>query len=745
MPQLCRAVLLTVCAVLCAHHAAAADEDVALPGTAAVQVPADIYDRQYKQLEDAFLKRIAESDRVRTARWHRDFTSAKRYAASVEPNRATVATLIGAGGRETAGIAPEVRPLANAPGVHHVEFQVYYDVRVDGLLMMPAGDGPFPVVIACHPDAGSPEALCGEAAEQRARWAQTLVSKGFAVIAPRFLPRVTDHPDAAAYAKDLRHVIHRMSYVVGKHPIGVDVDTVSAAIDALPALGRGKLDASRVGVFGTDQGGLTAMYAAALDSRIDTAVLVDSFDDRSRAYDEPADRAIFRQLVEFDDSDVCSLIAPRPLCVVARDGDGVSREFAAVREVYQSLSPANARESVQLVTNDPEALTAVDWLARSLNASSREHRPPLTKTPLRPAAETTAKRDKLYAQLKAHFDALIEQSDAVRAKRWASDARSPEHWQQQRLPQMREAYLNLVGRWDNVKRTPLNPRSQKAYDTEDYVGYKVLLDVFDGIEAYGVLLVPKGVPAGERRPVVICQHGFAGNPEKTIGPGDVDQYYRRFPHNLARRGYVAFAPYIVVPTEESEWRLDRRSKILGESRVSVCVHKYAAIVDFLRQLPFVQPNRIGFQGLSFGGYTGLWVVSQEPRISPVVVAGYFSDWKARLFDDAKGYMPIRSEEMYSWDILNSFNHSDLAAMICPRPVFVEHGIDHGPNWMIWSGAEYEHVESLYAQLGIVDRQRFYPFPGGHETGTEVAFQFLDKWLAFTPKRAPTGVVFADTP
>jgi hypothetical protein len=196
-----------------------------------------------------------------------------------------------------------------------------------------------------------------------------------------------------------------------------------------------------------------------------------------------------------------------------------------------------------------------------------------------------------------------------------------------------------------------------------------------------------------------------------------------------------------VPTEESEWKLDRRGKIVGESRVSVCRHQYAAIVDFLQSLGFVDPNRIGYQGLSYGGFTGLWVVSQEPRISPVIVAGYFSDWKARLFDDPKGYMPIRSECMYVWDQMHTFNHSDLASMICPRPFFVEHGIEHGPNWMKWSGGEYRFVDALYTQLGIPDRTQFYAFPGGHETGTEEAFRFLDKWLQFTPKKTPTGVVF----
>jgi cephalosporin-C deacetylase-like acetyl esterase len=673
-----------------------------LAGTKSAEIPANIYDVQYQQTEATLLKRVAQSPQVREKRWHRDFSSAENYEKSVAPNRQIVAKLIGLGDRvKTPGEVTVKQLSANDKfTAFEIEFQLYDDVRVDGLLFLPHGVGPFPVTIACHGDMESPET-------------GVAMRRDTAVIAPRFVPRVSGHPDCMLYRKDFRYILHRFSYALGRHPIGVDVETVQAVIDNLSKFAGGKLDASRVSVRGAGQGGLTAMYAAAVDQRIKSAEVVAYFGDRSHVYDEPPDRAIFRQLVEFDDSDVCCLIAPRELKVFSAKTEA---EWDAVAHIYRDLH-AEGRFKHEAT-----------WIP----VTSLEN--------IRQPNEVKARRDKLFSQLKEHFHKMIEASADVRAKRWATDARSPDEWTKASKAK-RDAYFDLVGRADFIKRIPLNPRTQKAYDTTDYVGYKVLLDVADGLEAYGILLIPKNIKPDERRPAVICQHGFAGTPEKTVGPGELDQYYHRFPHTLAQRGYVTFTPHIVVMTEESEYRLDRIGKSVGESRVGVCTKKYNAIVDFLQTLPFVDGSRVGYQGLSYGGFTGLWVVSQEPRISPVIVAGYFSDWKARLYDDPKGYMPIRSECMYVWDQLNTFNHSDLASMTCPRPFFVEHGIEHGPNWIKWTTSEYKHVESLYTQLGIADRQRLYMFPGGHETGTEEAFEFLDKWLKFTPTRKPTGVVF----
>src|SRR5690606_9098969 len=63
---------------------------------------------------------------------------------------------------------------------------------------------------------------------------------------------------------------------------------------------------------------------------------------------------------------------------------------------------------------------------------------------------------------------------------------------------------------------PPNPRTRKVYDEKLWTGYEVLLDVYANLVAPGVLLLPKDIKSGEKRPVVVCQHGRNGVPQILI-------------------------------------------------------------------------------------------------------------------------------------------------------------------------------------------------------------------------------------
>ena len=43
---------------------------------------------------------------------------------------------------------------------------------------------------------------------------------------------------------------------------------------------------------------------------------------------------------------------------------------------------------------------------------------------------------------------------------------------------------------------PANARSRKAYESDTWTGYEVVLDVFPDLFAYGILLLPKDLQAG---------------------------------------------------------------------------------------------------------------------------------------------------------------------------------------------------------------------------------------------------------
>ena len=90
-----------------------------------------------------------------------------------------------------------------------------------------------------------------------------------------------------------------------------------------------------------------------------------------------------------------------------------------------------------------------------------------------------------------------------------------------------------IGRFDH-ELLPPRPRSRRAYDTPKWTGYEVMLDVFPDVIAYGILLMPKDIAPGERRPVVVCQHGLEGRPQRVV-TGDSPSYHD-FAARLAERG-----------------------------------------------------------------------------------------------------------------------------------------------------------------------------------------------------------------
>src|SRR5205823_9836952 len=70
-----------------------------------------------------------------------------------------------------------------------------------------------------------------------------------------------------------------------------------------------------IGVAGYAEGGLIALYAAALDTRIQATLVSGYFDSRQRLWEEPIYRDVFGLLEQFGDAEIATLIAPRALVV----------------------------------------------------------------------------------------------------------------------------------------------------------------------------------------------------------------------------------------------------------------------------------------------------------------------------------------------------------------------------------------------------------------------------------------------
>ena len=144
---------------------------------------------------------------------------------------------------------------------------------------------------------------------------QTLAANSHRVFVPVLIDRGTRHRKIAN-----REFLYRSAFELGRHLIGYEVQKVSAIIDAV---------GGKAGVAGDGEGGLIALHAAAVDERIDKALVIGHFGPRGRVWEEPAYRNVFGLLNDYGDAEIARLVAPRPLVmdpapvldIVSKGGD----------------------------------------------------------------------------------------------------------------------------------------------------------------------------------------------------------------------------------------------------------------------------------------------------------------------------------------------------------------------------------------------------------------------------------------
>ncbi|MFM7929577.1 MAG: hypothetical protein ACKO9Q_17865, partial [Pirellula sp.] len=138
----------------------------------------------------------------------------------------------------------------------------------------------------------------------------------------------------------------------------------------------------------------------------------------------------------------------------------------------------------------------------------------------------------------------------------------PEKFAQSIEPYRKEFREEIIGHWDFPEK-PLTPRTRLVYEREKWLGYEVVLDVFDEVIAYGILLVPKSNEPIAQRPCVVFQHGLEGRPTDTIVKDH--PAYHDVSARLAEQGYVVFAPQNLYLFTDRFRTLQRKSNPLGKT------------------------------------------------------------------------------------------------------------------------------------------------------------------------------------
>jgi dienelactone hydrolase len=717
-------------------------------------------------------RKIAESGKHRPKYWNRALGAGEDYAASIEPNRKRFRQMIGAvdprvsekqprmerfGEDETPALVAETERFR----VFHVRWPVLENVQGEGLLLEPRK--PSVGQIVALPDADqTPEQLVGLVAgiAPQSQFARHLAENGFRVVVPVLIDRSDEWSgnDLVAYSNQPhREWIYRQTYQMGRHVIGYEVQKVEAAVDWFRK--QAESGSGKIGVAGYGEGGLIAFYAAAVDPRIDACLASGCFDPHRRIWEEPLYRNLFGYLREFGDAEVASLIAPRGLVVEYSEFPSVSgppavREgrrggaalgklvtppFARVRSEFErikTLVPASGagRQLIRGEQEKPVPFGSPAALKEFASLLSFKH--PLTvsenlPTERRKAFSSAERQRRQVKELEAEVQRLVRGADHVRDRFFLSqltiDPKEPGKFISELPKYRRILWEDVLGKIDDPL-LPMKRRARKIYDREKWTGYEVVLDVFPDVFAWGVLLLPKDLKPGEKRPVVVCQHGRRGLPKDVI-EGDQPAYHD-FAARLAERGFITFAPHNPYRGEDLYRFLSRKANAVKASLFSFILAQHEQILNWLETLPQVDPKRIAFYGLSYGGETAVRVPPLLERYCLSICSADYNDWarKVASTDARYSFMFTIEWEMPYFNLGSTFNYAEMAYLMLPRPFMVERGHADGVAPDEWVAYEYAKVRRLYDQLGLGDKTEIEFFNGGHTINGQGTFRFLEKHL-----------------
>ena len=724
-----------------------------------------------------------ETEQVKQTReqlWHRDFSSPDAFHKSTESHRNLLARRLGVVDKR---VEPEVEVLTTTRLqpmevesenciIRAVRWKViegrYEDMEAEGLLLQPKGKIIARAVII--PDAGVvPEVLAGIQEPESPGYgvARKLAEAGWEVIVPVLVNREDEYSGSELINRYTnqphREWIYRQAFVAGRHIIGYELQKVFAAIDWFEKQNEAEGVNTPVGVAGYGEGGMLALYAAALDRRISSTLVSGYFNDRRKVWQEPIYRNVFGLLKNFGDAELAVMAWPGRMVVehsVAPEVSGppapstgrsgaapgilTTPLYSTAREEWNRAKELVPEGKLHLhwhsdgtsAFKKPFSAEALDAFAKGMNVNVKASKRNKTPSPLKPGewVDISLRQKRTIRGIEEHVQRVIGLSERTRNSNFWQSLEGGVNEQKPVKADHRKKLWEVIGHLPDPS-MPANPKARLLHETVHWTSYEVKLDVWNDVFAWGILVIPKDLKPGEKRPVVVCQHGLEGVPGDVITTDEdtrAFKAYKGFAARLAERGYVTFAPFNPYRGEDKFRVLQRKANPLGLSLFSVITGQHQRILEWLSELDFVDASRIGFYGLSYGGKTAMRVPALLEDYALSICSADFNEWVRKVGStgrDAFNSYPFTKEyERPEWDLAHTFNYAEMAALIAPRPFMVERGHNDGVGTDEWVNYEFAKVRRHYDFLELPENTRIEHFNGPHTINGVGTYEFLDRHL-----------------
>ncbi len=232
---------------------------------------------------------------------------------------------------------------------------------------------------------------------------------------------------------------------------------------------------------------------------------------------------------------------------------------------------------------------------------------------------------------------------------------------------------------------------------------------------------------------VIALHGHGtGDAKNVIGMAEtpeiqsfIDQFHFDYGLQLLRQGYTVYAPVLrgfgarmETPAGSGLWEsscqeVSLNAMLCGKTLLGLRVW------DLMRLLDVIQKpvTCVGFSG---GGTLTMFTASLDQRIERVILSGCFNTFRQSIMaipHCACNYVPR---------LLQYAEMPDIAGLVAPRPLLIEHG-RHDPIFPL-AGLEkaYAALQEIYQGLGAASALNLNIFEGEHRWDGQGVAAWLER-------------------
>ncbi len=231
------------------------------------------------------------------------------------------------------------------------------------------------------------------------------------------------------------------------------------------------------------------------------------------------------------------------------------------------------------------------------------------------------------------------------------------------------------------------PKIEKLSEEDGYWVYRMQFEVLKGLTMTGLFFKADG----DKKPLVIVQHGGAGTPEFVAGMYGSPNYYYDVIQNVVKEGAHVFAPQLLLwddsySVDYDRKAIDARLKRVGSSITAVEIHGIIEILNYFEQEDYV--SSFGMVGLSYGGFYTLYTAALDTRIQGAVSCAFFNERKRYAYSDWTWFQSAKR-----------LDDEEIACLIYPRKLWIELG-NRDDLFDIKSGlSAYEKLEKLCETAG----------------------------------------------